>query len=312
MLNRPVLILALLLAFTLGTLSLNATAQTKPNTPPATPAADPKAAAPAPENQQSVEEILQNLNKEAAAGNPRAMIALGSIHENADLSSRDYGAALNWFKKAADKNLAEGHYKVGSFYEVGLGVKSNLKSAFQSFEKAANLGLSEAEFKLSQLYAFGLGVNQDQKKSLEYLNKAADKNYPPALNELGVVNILAQMGQKKDEKKAFELFTKGAEGGFSESMLNLGVIYRDGLGRPVNNVQALKWFLLARAFGSPTPGVAETIINTRDKLKPAEVKTAEKEATAWRDEQVKKAKAVADAAQAAQAQNAANQDQKKR
>ncbi|MDR2422475.1 MAG: sel1 repeat family protein [Deltaproteobacteria bacterium] len=249
----------------------------------------------------SPQELFDQLNKDAQAGNPVAMVNLGLIHANADLNKRNYGISLDWYKKAAAKNLPEGHYYVGTCYEIGQGTKTDLKAAFQSYEKAANLGLSPASFKLSRMYAIGQGVAADQGKALEYLKKSAEANYPPAINELGAVNILGQLGIKSDPKTAFDLFTKATKFGNSEAMLNLAVVYRDGRGRPVNNVQALKWFLLARAFNNQNPALETTIANVRDKLKPAEVTTAEKEATAWRDNFVKEAQAAQQQAQAAPA-----------
>jgi TPR repeat protein len=242
-----------------------------------------------PERQLTDQEILAALTKEAESGNPQAMIALGLAYERFDIFSRDYGKALEWYKKAAAKNSAEGHYFVGLCYMEGKGTRTDLKMAAQSFQKASQIGLPQADYQLALMFTQGLGVDKDLKKGLEFLVKSANANYGPALNELGLVHLVGQLGFKRDEAKAFELFNKSANQGFSDAMENLGFIFREGLGRPVNNVQALKWYLLARLHGGASPALQETINVVRDKLKPEEVAMAEKEVNAWRDNQAKAA-----------------------
>ncbi|MDR1083963.1 MAG: sel1 repeat family protein [Deltaproteobacteria bacterium] len=273
--------------------------------------AAPAAAAPAPTNQTSPagetpadeasrqlssEEILAELNKKAQEGDPEAMMLLGALFERASIITfRNYGTALDWYKKAAAKGLAQAYYNVGICYEVGQGTPPDDKAAFQNYQKAAQAGLREANFKLGLFYLQGLGTPANVKQGLDFLTKAASSGYPPAQNELGIIYILGQWDQNRDERKAFDLFSKGAQQGFSESMKNLGVIFRDGLGRPTNNLQALKWFLLARTYGGSSPQLQMSIDNLSQKLKPAEVTAAEKEATAWRDSQIKNVQALAEA-----------------
>ncbi|MDR1577589.1 MAG: sel1 repeat family protein [Deltaproteobacteria bacterium] len=284
------ILLTPLLALTLWLHSSQADEPPKTAAPPANQAA--------PQRQPTAQEMLIALQQEAEAGNPQAMVALGSFFERADLITRNYGTALNWYKKAAAKGSPEGYYFVGLCYEVGAGTKPDLAMAFDNFQKGSNLGSKEATFKLGQFYLQGLGVKADPNKGLEMVEKSAKDNYHLALNELGVINIYGQLERKKDEKKALDYFTKAANLGFSESMRNIAVIYRDGLGRPANDVQALKWFLLARVYGDQSPAIQQTILAIRDKLKPEDVTTAEREATVWRDNQVKTAQAAAEAARA--------------
>jgi hypothetical protein len=272
-------------------------AQAQPQTP-----AQATAPAPAQTRQATPQEILDTLNKEAAAGKPEAMVLLGIIAENADMTSRDYGVALDWYKKAAAKNSADGYFRMGLCYETGMGTKTDLVAAFQNFQKAAQIGLPFADFKVSQFYMTGLGVPQDIKKGFEHLTKSANANFPQAINEMGVVNFLGQAGQKVDQKKAYDYFVKAADLGSHEAMLNLGVIFRDGEGQPINNVQALKWFSLAAHFGNPNPSLQNTIKNVREKMKEDEVAKADKEANAWVETYAKKVQATQAAAQA-KAQN---------
>lgn len=54
--------------------------------------------------------------------------------------SNDYANAANWYRKAALQGHADSQYKLGFFYELGLGVPQSRKVAISWYEKAANLG----------------------------------------------------------------------------------------------------------------------------------------------------------------------------
>ena len=54
--------------------------------------------------------------------------------------SNDYANAANWYRKAALQGHADSQYKLGFFYELGLGVPQSRKVAISWYEKAAKLG----------------------------------------------------------------------------------------------------------------------------------------------------------------------------
>lgn len=57
---------------------------------------------------------------EKANGHPTALNALGSIYENGKFVAKDINKAIKYYKKSADRNDAEGLYKIGQFLEKGI------------------------------------------------------------------------------------------------------------------------------------------------------------------------------------------------
>ena len=90
-------------------------------------------------------------------------------------SPQDYDLALSWYERAADQKFAKAFYKIGYFYENGLGVGKDVTKAFTFYEKAANLGYIKAEVEVGKAYASGRGLLRDVEKAKIYLGRAAEK-----------------------------------------------------------------------------------------------------------------------------------------
>lgn len=61
------------------------------------------------------------------------------------------------------------------------------------------------------------------------------------------IGLMYQMGRgvEKDLDKAMDLYLAAAKKGFAPAENNIGVMYKLGIGRPVDFVEAAKWFELA-------------------------------------------------------------------
>lgn len=217
----------------------------------------------------------------AEKGNPNAMLTLGAFYEQGIGTPRNFTKALEWYKKAAEAGLAEGHYNLGVCYEIGMGNVGDIQKAVTHFEKAAELGLVQAMQKLSSMYFTGNGVTQNEGKGLSWLVRAADAGAGDANNTLGVIYLQGLLNQKKDHKKAFDYFSKAADAGNLEAIKNLGVIYKDGLGVKQDTAKAFKWYLISQKGGYQAGDIDVILTELKGKLKPGQIKTAETEATQW-------------------------------
>lgn len=250
---------------------------------PATEAAQP------PQQQQiSADMAFAMIAGNAEKGNANAMLTLGAFYEQGIGAPRNFTKAMEWYKKAAETGLAEGHYNLGVCYEIGMGNSGDIKKAVEHFEKAADLGLVQAMQKLSTMCFTGNGVEQSEAGGLFWLTKAGDAGAGDANNTLGVIYLQGLLNQKKDEKKAFEYFKKAADAGNLESIKNLGVLYKDGLGVKQDAGQALKWYLIAQKGGYQAGDMDVILTELKGKLKPAQIKTIETEATKWIEDFQKK------------------------
>lgn len=229
----------------------------------------------------SPEEAFALMNAEAEKGNAEAMLTLGTLHERGVGTPRNYSKALEWYGKAATAGLGQGYYNVGICFEVGMGTSVDMSKAFSCFESAAKLGMAEGLFKMGMMRLSGIGVEKDDALGVDLLGRALAGGNSQAANNLGMIAFEGSHGQRKDMNKAFDYFSQSAEMGNAEAMKNLAVFFRDGLGRPVDPAQELKWYALARLAGYPAQSLNAVIEAARDKLTGEQVRRVEEEAQAW-------------------------------
>ena len=226
------------------------------------------------------------LNEEAAKGNKEAVLTLGTMYERGIGAPRDFAKAFDFYSRSAAAGMAEGYYNTGVCYEIGMGTTGsadpkNAERAFQNFEKAAELGLPQGLYKLASLYMSGYGIAKNEAWGIELLGRAAAAGHAGAANDLGVINFEGNYNQPKNANKAFEWFTRSADMGNGEAMKNLAVFYRDGVGRPADPGQELKWYALARLAGYPAGPLNVAIEEVKKKMTQEQVDKIEAEAQAW-------------------------------
>ncbi|MDR1546882.1 MAG: sel1 repeat family protein [Deltaproteobacteria bacterium] len=265
------------LALSLSAAAVEAQTPPAPPAPPA-PAETAESTAPAANDQQAA---LDALVKDAEAGKPEAMLTMGSLWERGlYVPSRNYGKAAEWYQKAADAGLAEGLYNLGVCYEIGMGVVPNIPKALELYQRAAEKKLGVADYKLGKLYLNGMDLERDLTKGLDYLNQAANGGFTLAIKELALISYMGLYDQPRDLTKAMNIFTRAAEAGDPEAMKNVGAMIAAGEGLKADQIQALKWFLLAQRFG-PELNLQPVIDDLKGKLKPPQIAEAESLAKDW-------------------------------
>ena len=82
--------------------------------------------------------------------------------------TRDYRAALKWYKLAADQGNDKAQNNFGVMYLQGLGVTQDYKAAIKWFKLAAVQGYVEAQYNQGLMYYKGEGVSQDYKAAIKW------------------------------------------------------------------------------------------------------------------------------------------------
>ncbi len=190
--------------------------------------------------------------------------------------------AVRWYKQAANAGDINAQLFVAAAYLYGLGVKKNTDVASHYYIDAAKSGNALAQFalaenfldsknssnnklgliwlnksaangnpkaltRLAQIYLIGKIVTKDVNKASELLNQAIDKNYAPAMLEMGGI-ALAQ----GDSNKAVEYFSRAAKQGDPEAYLQLAHVYLQEQSPVYNPNIAFSWTLKAAQAGLNT------------------------------------------------------------
>lgn len=148
------------------------------------------------------------LAAKANAGDPEAQMDCGEIFYDKD----DYETALKWYKKAADQKYIYAYSWVGMCYQYGY---NDYKEAFVWYKKAADTGGSkQSNYRVGNFYEQGLGVDKNMELAIEYYQKGAVlgvERAKDALKRLGIANSIGSAGNmvsKIGPKKSPEFINK--------------------------------------------------------------------------------------------------------
>ncbi len=146
---------------------------------------------------------------------------------------------------------AKAQFELGLRYAEGRGgLPRDLKLAAQWFSKAADQGMTLALYRLGSFYEKGLGVERSYERARSLYEQAANAGNARAMHNLGVLFVENGDGWP-DYASAAGWFRKAAEFGVRDSQFNLAVLYARGMGVEQNLVQSFMWFSIAAAQGDP-------------------------------------------------------------
>lgn len=171
-------------------------------------------------------------------------------------------------------------------YDKGRTVPLDKKEAAKWYLRSAEGGLVEAQNSIGSMYQAGDGVQKDYLKARTWYEKAADQNNLEATHNLAYIYDEG-LGVPEDNAKAIALYKKAAEQGYATSMLNLGVMYKQGDGVAASDVEAYKWFDLARFYTQSSQDmrlkwrVRGSLDEMKAKMPVNDVKAAENLALQW-------------------------------
>ena len=113
------------------------------------------------------------------------LVATGAFAQSADklyeegkklYDAKNYAAAIQKLKPAAEKGHKKAQYRLGRCYDKGNGVEENDNLAFQWYQKSALQDYAKAQYQLGKCYKNGEGVEKDRKIAAEWFLKAAKQD----------------------------------------------------------------------------------------------------------------------------------------
>ena len=192
-----------------------------------------------------IENNIETIKEKAANGDADAQNKIGICYKLGLAGfPKDAEKAVEWFKKAAEKNNTKAFFNLAMCLHNGQGIEKNEKESAQCFKKAAELGHAASQTNLGVCYLEGRGLEQNYKKAVEWFTKAADQSYTEAQNNLGYCYESGK-GIEKDLKKAAELYCKAAEQGHPVAQANLARCYEKGIGVEQDFKKAVGYYAAA-------------------------------------------------------------------
>ncbi len=114
--------------------------------------------------------------KSAELGFDKGQQYVAVLYYNGAGTERNFKAALEWAKKAADGGLVQAMNTVGYLYEYGDYIEDTAedksKAAFNWYMKAAQNGNAAGQCNVGRCFAEGLGVARDKQEAVTWYTRA--------------------------------------------------------------------------------------------------------------------------------------------
>jgi uncharacterized protein len=194
---------------------------------------------------------LKALERAAAFGSSRSLIALGDLFGGGRLVSPDELKAEAYYQVAAEAgHEAEAWRGLASLYRSREGALYDAGQALSWCEKAAALGDGTATAMLAEMFAAGEGVKADEATALHYFTQAMESSANPT----SVLPKLARLyrtpeGTFYDPAEAMKLLEQAIALGHPGSLMDLGEMHADGEGTKPSEDAARRYFERASSAG---------------------------------------------------------------
>lgn len=119
---------------------------------------------------------IEILIERARGGDPQAQYELGIKYEKGQGVPQDFSEAAVWWRKAAERGLADAQYSIGVSYDIGQGVPQDYAEAVKWFYKAAEQGHMGGQFSLGLAYYVGRGVPKNYMNSYFWFSLATARS----------------------------------------------------------------------------------------------------------------------------------------
>ncbi|UZO01302.1 uncharacterized protein OCT59_012403 [Rhizophagus irregularis] len=190
-------------------------------------------------NQENIFSIVQIVAENKNKGLPFDLINHYKKDKGlGDGVNEDKKKAFELMKGLAKKDDVNAQFKLGYYYNEGIGTEINKSKAFELYSIAAEKGI-KAQYNLAILYQYGEGINKDEKKAFELIENLAAENDLDAQLQLGYY-YYEGIGTEINKSKAFELSKVAAEKGNTDAQFILGTLYQIGEGVAKNEKKAFE------------------------------------------------------------------------
>jgi TPR repeat protein len=187
----------------------------------------------------------------AESGHAKAMNLLAELYLQGRGTIKDESKAIVWLKKAAEKNISEAQFTLGTLYLSGSeSIQKDKVKAAEYFELAAKEGHPEAAYNIAMLYIKGQTIPRDLKKAASYLEIAAKQDNAEAQYALGLF-YTEGAAVLPDDIAAATWIGKAALNGLTEAQVEYAILLLQGKGVEKNEEAAFQWLETAALKDNP-------------------------------------------------------------
>jgi tetratricopeptide (TPR) repeat protein len=183
--------------------------------------------------------------------------------------AKNFSKAVEWFRKAAEKNDARAQFFLGLCCQNGEGVPKNYAEAVKWYRRAAEQNFDVAQYNLAVCYNNGQGVRKNYVEAAKWYRRAAEQNYDVAQFALGSCYETGE-GVPKNYAEAVKWYRRAAEQNHSFAQLRLALCYCYGWGVPKDYVECYKWILIVGAQDESARKATTTLENRMSREQIAE------------------------------------------
>ncbi len=184
----------------------------------------------------------------AKAKDAETLVSIARRYEHGDGAPRDYGQAMEWYKKAAEAGSTDGMFSIGLMHEWGMGVPNDIWEALEWYRKAADAGDVRSMLHISDLFKEGRsfddghGFPSNIREAMKWIRRAAEAGNAQSMIAVGIahtdaVRLLPSISAAMGEPDSFKPD--------SEAILQFQRLRDSGLAR--DDAQARFWFEKALA-----------------------------------------------------------------
>lgn len=153
---------------------------------------------------------------------------------------------LYWLEKAADQGSSAAIKLLAEAHSFGLAGTKDEIAAMNVYRKYAERGVAMAEVELGWCYIRGDGVEKDELEGLRWWKQAALRGDAKAQDLVGTWLFEGAEGIPKDIPGALHWYEKAAWNGVVDAQFTLGDLYCDGdKGVPRDYLKAKQWLQMA-------------------------------------------------------------------
>lgn len=186
----------------------------------------------------------------AERGDRSAQFYVGHMFYFGSGVPKDYGKALDWFRKSGGQGDIDAQGYVADLYYMGRGVPQNFAEAARWYRRAAEQGDSYGKLSLGLLYAAGEGVKRDHAEAVRLFRELAEAGDPDGQRNLAIAFEYGE-GVAKSAEEALAWYRKAADQRDPYAFMELGRLYEEGVVVQRDALQAYAWWSLAAASLAP-------------------------------------------------------------